>query len=284
VGQVDITHPTTRTAYTDVAGRSRELVVCPAAHGSLLVIDRDAATLCDRRLVGHIPADEPSENAVLLSYMYARERGARPCRPLSAEDLVCAPFAQMASNNDVRLTVRLDQPIARDGQLYAIRRHRSRSGVSCLRWSQRAEHTDTPWGPLTLREVLAAIESYEPACSLTLSALACHACDVDVSVAVLRRELARLQASVFVLNRGLREAVLHAVERGDASMGQIAARCGMVKRDRRGLLSGDATWLARRIGLAPEGGRQRPTRWVHSDVLGQIARRGLGVSPREVEL
>jgi hypothetical protein len=31
-------------------------------------------------------------------------------------------------------------------------------------------------------------------------------------------------------------------------------------------------------------GKPRPTPWVHSDVLALIARDGLGISPREVEL
>jgi hypothetical protein len=285
VVQVDMAHlPLTRTAYTDAAGGLRELVVCPAAHGSLLVIDRDASTLCDQRLVAHIPADEPRENAALVGSMYARERGARRCRPLFPEDLVCAPPALGPPVRPGGASECVDRPIRRNGQLYGIRVHRARSGMSLLRWSRRAEEAGAPWRALTLREVLGALESYEPACSLTLAALGCHVCDPGVSVAVLRRELDRVHASAFVLNRGLREAVLGTVERGEASMSEIAARCGMVKRDRRGLPTGDTTWLARRIGLLPEGGRKHPTRWVHSDVLGQIARRGLGVSPREVEL
>jgi hypothetical protein len=67
-------------------------------------------------------------------------------------------------------------------------------------------------------------------------------------------------------------------------MSAIALRCGRVKRDRRGNVSGETSWLTRRIGLAPEGGSSNPTPWVHSDVLALIARRGLGIEPREVEL
>jgi len=67
-------------------------------------------------------------------------------------------------------------------------------------------------------------------------------------------------------------------------MSEIAIRCGRVKRDRQGNESGETSWLARRLGLLPEGGQRIPTPWVHSDVLGLIARRGLGLSPREVEL
>jgi hypothetical protein len=67
-------------------------------------------------------------------------------------------------------------------------------------------------------------------------------------------------------------------------MSEIAMRCGRVKYDSRGNVSGETSWLSRRLGLAPEGGEAHPTPWVHSDVLALIARRGLGISPREVEL
>ena len=87
-----------------------------------------------------------------------------------------------------------------------------------------------------------------------------------------------------MLDRGLRESVLDAVERQGLSMSEIAIRCGRVKLDRNGNESGETSWLARRLGLLPEGGRDAPTPWVHSDVLALIARCGLGISPREVEL
>jgi hypothetical protein len=44
------------------------------------------------------------------------------------------------------------------------------------------------------------------------------------------------------------------------------------------------SWLARRIGQTPEAGAAEPTPWISSDVLALIARDGLGLSPREVEL
>jgi hypothetical protein len=85
------------------------------------------------------------------------------------------------------------------------------------------------------------------------------------------------------LNRGLREAVEREVRAG-MSMSEIATRCGRMKADRNGNRSGETSWLARRIGQMPEGGHARPTPWIHSDTLALIAREGLGVSPREVEL
>ena len=120
--------------------------------------------------------------------------------------------------------------------------------------------------------------------TLTEQAIAQHEKDHNVSVTRLRSELERLDGSPVVLNRRLREAVLDAVDRGGTSMSEIALRCGVVKRDRRGKVSGETSWLARRIGIMPEGGEKSITPWIHSEVLGSIARKGLRISPREVEL
>ena len=78
--------------------------------------------------------------------------------------------------------------------------------------------------------------------------------------------------------------VQSAVKHRGLSMSEIALRCGRTKRDRAGRVSGETSWLARRIGQAPEGGEQHPSPWVQSDVLALIAREGLRVCPREVEL
>jgi hypothetical protein len=67
-------------------------------------------------------------------------------------------------------------------------------------------------------------------------------------------------------------------------MSEIALRCGRIKRDKHGNQSGDTSWLARRIGQLSDAGKTTPTRWVHSDTLALIARDGLGISPREVEV
>ena len=67
-------------------------------------------------------------------------------------------------------------------------------------------------------------------------------------------------------------------------MSEIAIRCGRRKVDRRGNLSGETSWLGRRIGQIPEAGQSVPTPWISSKVLALIAREGLGVSPHEVEI
>jgi hypothetical protein len=70
----------------------------------------------------------------------------------------------------------------------------------------------------------------------------------------------------------------------EALASEIALRRGRVKRDARGNISGETSWLARHIGQMPEGGEDRPCPWIHTDVLARIARDGLCISPHEVEL
>jgi hypothetical protein len=82
----------------------------------------------------------------------------------------------------------------------------------------------------------------------------------------------------------LREAVTERVTRSELTMSEIAMRCGRVKRDQRGNVAGETSWLGRRIGLVPESGESAPRPWVHSDVLALIARDGLGTDPHEVEV
>jgi hypothetical protein len=152
-----------------------------------------------------------------------------------------------------------------------------------LRW-RRCSLPTTPSCSVSVRDVVAAIERYEPVRMLSQAAVALHGDDPAVSVTVLRAELERVLESPIVLNRGLREEVLATIEREELSMSQIATRCGRVKRGSRGNESGETSWLARRLGILPEGGHDAPTPWIHSDVLALISRRGLGISPREVEL
>ncbi|HUH80765.1 MAG TPA: hypothetical protein VLZ06_05505, partial [Solirubrobacteraceae bacterium] len=170
------------------------------------------------------------------------------------------------------------------GNLYSRHGAPTGSGLPQVRWRRvRAGVCAVP-ELVTLRELAAALENYQPAVAVTKKAISAHEPDHGVSVTVLWAELRRLLKSPIVLNRGLREAVLSAIERDGLSMSEIAIRCGRRKRDRRGCESGETSWLGRRMGLLPEGGQLEPTPWVHSDVLALIARDGLGIAPREVEL
>jgi hypothetical protein len=271
--------------YVDAEGRARELFALPGHDGSVLVLDRDAATLCDRRLVAHLAADEPRENAALVCSHYLHDTSGRWCRRVRPEDLQIAPFALGEREEQGDLEVQHTCVVDRDGNAYRLELLPGERSTAQLRWCRRsAEAYDSPGEQASLRDVIAALESYEPARTLTEHAITLHCEDPGVSLTRLRCEFDRLCASPVVLNRGLREAVLDAINRHGTSMSEIALRCGIVKRDRRGKISGETSWLARRIGIMPEGGEKAITPWIHSDVLGAIARKGLGISPREVEL
>jgi hypothetical protein len=294
--------------YTDPADRPREVVVRTGSGGSVLVIDRDATTLGDRRLVAHLAADEPRENAQLVCRHYLSDPRGRRCRRVTPEDLERAPLAAEEEDSERRLASSSGTDRAQgrepgrsslsemgeqdktglvDQAGYAYRLEPLSAGLSIpeLRWCCHPprEAVEQP-RPASVREVIAGMESYEPVRTLTVAALARHRDDPSVSVAVLRAELERIDASRIVLNRGLRRAVLSAMRSQGLSMSEIALRCGRVKYDSRGNASGETTWLARRVGISPEGGGSAPTPWIHSEVLALIARTGLGISPREVEL
>jgi hypothetical protein len=281
-----ITRSTRVASYRDKQGRARDLLALPGYGGSVLVLDRDAATLGDRKLVAHLAPDEPQGNAELVCRHYLQDVNGRWCRRMCPEDLRICPLAREADENGRDLMDSDDAlPIGHDGNLYRLSLIRGNRCIRQMRWCRVATESDDRCAEqVSLREVIGAIECYEPIRALTEQAIRRHDNDSSVSVTRMRSELERLDSSPVVLNRRLRETVLDVVDRGGTSMSEIALRCGVVKRDRRGRISGETSWLARRIGIMPEGGKDAITPWIHSQVLGSIARKGLRISPREVEL
>ncbi len=250
------------------------------------MLDRDVVSGDDRRLLAHLAPDEPRENAALVArcYLAQADDERRRCRALVAEDLSYVPFGEQRESPELPVrSADAEAPLEdRDGRRYSICPFDSGMSIPELRWC-RAEPTTGARAPISVRDAIAAVDSYGPVRARTSEAIRRHGGDDEVSVALLRAELARVERSPIVLNRALREAVLVAIDRDALSMSEIAIRCGRVKRDRAGNASGETSWLARRVGLLAEAGRDEPTRWIHSDVLALIARDGLGVSPREVE-
>lgn len=280
--------------YADTRGRRREVIAGRRGDGSVLVVDRDALTLGDRRLVAHLAPDEPAGNATLVCAHYLRDASRGRCRQVTAEDLAAGPAAESprprpGAPPGEPVPSELLGPNRGTGasrEIYAFRLESvDRNGILELRWRRHLRRgTPAVARTVCLREAVGTLESYEPACELTHKAIAAHGEDTGVSATILRSELERLRESPIVLNRKLRQAVLVAVEHQGLSMSEIALRCGRVKRDAKGNASGETSWLARRVGILPESGTDCPTPWVHSDVLALIARNGLGISPREVEL
>jgi len=263
----------------------RELVGLARPDGSTFVVDRLARTAGDGRVVARIAASEPPENAAMIAEMYLADEPRRGrCRLLGADDL--ARTRPASSPTSIESTVLEHAPLL-DGEGYCFRIRELTTGRSVpeLRWARSRLHDEQePPEPVTLRDVVARLEDYEPARALTIEALAAYREDPSCSTCTLDGELQRLQASTIVLNRGLREAVRGAVKFRGLSMSEIALRCGRTKRDRAGRVSGETSWLARRIGQVPESGEQHPSPWVQNDVLALIARDGLRVCPCEVEL
>jgi hypothetical protein len=273
-------------AYQDAEARRRELVLLAGAGGSVLVVDRDAGSHADRRLVAHLGADEPAENVALVCESYLERPAGRWCRRLCPEDLHVVPFQETAldAEEDLRSCAgALEIPLV-DGRrrTYRLELLAGELSIPEWRWCRREQPRERAQ-PVSVREVVGALERYEPVLGLTAAVLAAHREDPRVSVVALGCERRRMRASRIVLNRGLREAVLAALAGERVSMSEIAMRCGRVKRDGRGVASGETSWLARRVGMLPESGASDPTPWVHSEVLGLIARAGLGLSPHEVE-
>lgn len=276
----------TLVRYCDWRGRSREVVTLAGAAGSLLVLDRDACTHLDRRVLAHLAADEPAENALLVSRCFVRraERSRCRCRRLTTRDLREAPPSQEPDLRTVEAAPAATRAL-HDGGGHSYRLSPVRGPLSIpeLRWCRDTAEVAAGLEPLSVRDVIASLERYGPVLAVTQKALSDEVGSCAVSVATLRAELVRVQKSPIVLNRGLRAATLAAIERHGLSMSEIAMRCGRVKHDAAGNASGETSWLARRLGLLPEGGRRVPTPWIHSDVLALIARDGLGLSPFEVE-
>jgi hypothetical protein len=274
--------------YADASGRRREVLACDGAGGSLLVIDCDANTRAEPRLVAHLAPDEPAENAKLVCSLYLRDSSRGRCRRVKRADLdaeAAAVVEQRAVEGDAGPQPASQPVVSGDatGLGYRLDLIQTGRAIPELRW--------TADGPapvchrvLTVRDVIGRLESYEPARALTRAALQRHGQDPRVSVRALRGELQRIDASRIVLNRGLREAVLARISSGELSASEIAIRCNRMRRDARGHLTGETSWLARRVGLSAEAGGTAPTPWIHSDVLALVARCGLGVSPHEVEL
>ena len=259
------------------------------AAGTVLVVDRDAATRRGGRLLAHLAADEPPENASLIARQFIADALSHKggCRALTAEDLLVAPLDAEEGKPGPDFPSALRSTVAvcdSAGRTYTLTSVAGPTSIPQLRWCRTQPETDGSLEVICLREVVANLESYEPVQALTHRALARAGEDPGVSTAVLRAELARLQGSPIVLNRRLREVVLAMVAGDRLSMSSIAIRCGRIKRDCKGNESGETSWLARRVGLLPDSGHDSPTPWIHSDVLGLIAREGLGLSPREVEV
>lgn len=267
-------HPAVLGRYRDEEHEERELRCLHLCDGRRLVVDWRRAQRADARLVGELAADEPPENAAILASVYLEDPKKGICAALRACDLSGDSPSSASRAHLAQVPLREKQ-----GLTYQLRTVHDGEHCPELRWTCTTDGGDQQ--PLSLRDVIGRLQAYEPVVSLTRRALEPRVHEDGISLRCLRAELQRMDASPLLLNRRLREFVLTRVECG-LSLSEIAARCGRAKIT-NGCVSGDTSWLTRRIGLNSEHGREAPTPWVHADVLALIARDGLGICPLEVE-
>ncbi len=256
----------------------RELVILDGAAGSRLLVDRRALDGGDARLVAHLARDEPDANAWLVGRAYLADPR-RAARRLRDGDFVAPGEGDCEAGDGGSFHPAVLRDAA--GRRYFLR---TAGSPAELRWRSDGGRRGGRVVTLSARDVVGALEAYEPVCAITRAAVARYRRDRSVSVGTLAVELRRLDESPIVLNRRLREAVLEQVRERGRSLSAIAMSCGRIKHDRRGNGSGETSWLARRVGLLPSSPGSGPNPWVHSDTLALIARDGLGIAPREVEL
>jgi hypothetical protein len=175
--------------YRAVDGRERELVLCPGAADSLLVIDRLAVTLADQRLVAHLAADEPPQNAQIACSLYLADERGRRCRRVSPEDFTADPVAPAptCSITAIAETMASCESLLIDGRGCRYRLEAVRGGTATpeLRWRRHPPRHGCP-KPVSVRQVIGSLESYEPARSLSAQAVAAFDRDETLSVAALR--------------------------------------------------------------------------------------------------
>lgn len=267
-------------------GAVRSIVALAGAGGSVVVVDRLAGTKADARVIACIAADEDPASAALVTQLYLADENRGRCRELTSEDLSPSPAKEAGDagqGEDAAAHDYSDEVLDEEGVRYGIRELDGGDRAAReLRWARRS--AGGVWHALTLRETIAHFEAYEPFMAMTAAAVAANKDDPAVGVATLHCELRRQRQSPIVLNRGIRAAVLRAVSEQGLSLSEIAARCGRRHSGCDDFSSGDTTWLQRRVGVKKEAGSDRPTKWVHTDVLALIARDGLGLAPHEVEV
>ena len=153
--------------YRDLEGRTRAVIVRPGAGGSVLVIDQDAETLTDRRLVAHLAADEPAINAQMVAELYLADPAGRWARALQGRDWVTLPGGrELPQDPEPASTGELEDAGGRRYRLAAVEDHRHGRQV---RWMRRGGRRRAE--PVALRTVIGALEAIEPARALTRAAL-----------------------------------------------------------------------------------------------------------------
>src|SRR3954470_12159391 len=153
-------------AYLDADGRRREIVSRPGAYGSVLVIDEDARTLGDRRLVAHLPCDEPAANALVVCELYLADPTARFAGRVGPDDWRRSPGALPGPPATGPPAALSDAA----GRTYRLAVRTARWGGGELRWTA-TDPGEATARTVSLRDVVGALEAYQPACAMTAGAV-----------------------------------------------------------------------------------------------------------------
>jgi len=150
-------------------------------------------------------ADEPAGNAQILTRLYLEDAGRGCCRRLSPEDLQAQAGLGVAGTRGVRW----DAPLVAGIGVFFRLQVLTTEGGGTLRWTEIAGvGGDGPPEHVSLRQVVARLQDYEPALSMTAAGiLAQRQQHPGSSLCGLRGELKRVVESPIVLNRRLRERV-----------------------------------------------------------------------------
>jgi hypothetical protein len=271
-------------AYLDAHGHAHAILAIKGARGTL-VVDRREGLDPELRVIAtldqedaRLALDRSRDQAQHVASLYVADKARGRCRLLCAEDL------RAPSPNGAPPAIDPFAAIGAGKARYRIAPLASRhEGRRALRW-RRICADGRPGRVATLREVVGALESYEPARAMTLAAIAgtrqAGSDGERVSVCTLANELRNLERSSLVLNTGVREAAQRMVARGELTWAQIAHRCGQCAHKQ----GGDSTWVQRRLGLKPDGGALTTSPWTLHSVLARIAREGLGLDPNSLGL
>ncbi len=122
--------------------------------GSVLVVDRDATTLSDCRLVAHLAADEPAENAALVCDHYLRDSAGHWCRRVTPEDLEVVPFAEAEEqDSEAEATPSARTLTDKQGRTYRLELGSAEVSIRELRWYRRSPSAEgEPAEPVSVRE------------------------------------------------------------------------------------------------------------------------------------
>jgi hypothetical protein len=148
---------------SEQTGLAREIITLSRPDGSTFVVDCLAHTAKDGRVVAHLMASEPPENASIIVGMYLADDRKGHCSLLSTEDL--ARIRNASSRAGSATTVLKRSPLLDgDGYCYRILELSSAGSVPELRWARLRLHGDEdPPDPLTLRDLVGRLQDYEPA-------------------------------------------------------------------------------------------------------------------------